>query len=173
MKKAQRNILIATAGIAVFAIFVLLANPNQDAQGGDGQTPGTFQSKGSSVLTAAEGSYNFGSISMAAGKVTRMFKIKNNGDKEVKVSKLYTSCMCTSASLITSDGRRGPFSMPGHSSIPVIDVPLKAGEEAEIEVVYDPAAHGPAGVGRIERDVILENDAGAPLTLKIAANVTP
>ena len=102
-----------------------------------------------------------------------MFKIKNNGDKEVKVSKLYTSCMCTSASLITSDGRRGPFSMPGHSSIPVIDVPLKAGEEAEIEVVYDPAAHGPAGVGRIERDVILENDAGAPLTLKIAANVTP
>lgn len=174
MKKAQKNILIATAAIAAFAVFVWLAKPSQDAQGGDGQTPGgTFQSKGSTALVAAERSYNFGSVSMAAGKVTRMFKVKNSGDKDLKIAKLYTSCMCTSASLITSEGRRGPFGMPGHSSIPAIDVPLKAGEEAEVEVIFDPAAHGPAGVGRIERTVSLENDAGDPLLLEIKANVTP
>ncbi|KKT83316.1 MAG: hypothetical protein UW81_C0021G0020, partial [Candidatus Giovannonibacteria bacterium GW2011_GWC2_44_9] len=41
------------------------------------------------------------------------------------------------------------------------------------EVVFDPAAHGPAGVGRIERAVYLENSASEALQLKFSATVTP
>lgn len=172
MKKAQKNIMIAVAGALVFAVFVWLAKPSDNASGGAG-SGATTSSSGPSALVAAEKSYNFGTVSMAAGKVTRMFQVKNSGDKDVNITKLYTSCMCTTASLVTADGKRGPFGMPGHSSIPAINVPVKAGEEVSVEVTYDPAAHGPAGIGRIQRNILLENDAGDPVVLEIAANVTP
>jgi hypothetical protein len=81
--------------------------------------------------------------------------------------------MCTTATLVTPSGRRGPFGMPGHTPIPSIRERLAPGEMAQVEVVFDPAAHGPAGVGRIDRTVTLQNDAGAPLELAFTAMVTP
>ncbi|MDP1719096.1 MAG: DUF1573 domain-containing protein, partial [bacterium] len=125
------------------------------------------------ALNAEETSFDFGSISMAAGKVTHMFKIKNATAEPVIVGKIYTSCMCTAASLINDGRRLGPFGMPAHGAIPSIDEQIKPGGEAVVEVVFDPAAHGPAGVGTIQRVVTLENNAGAPLELKFAAVVTP
>jgi hypothetical protein len=62
--------------------------------------------------------------------------------------------------------------MPGHGFIPSIGEILDAGASVDVEVVFDPAAHGPAGVGRIERVVTLENSAGAPLEFRFSANVT-
>jgi len=49
---------------------------------------------------------------------------------------------------------------------------IKAGETREIEVVFDPNAHGPAGVGLIERVVRLEYGEKT-LELNIKAVVTP
>ena len=65
--------------------------------------------------------------------------------------------MCTEATLVTSTGKRGPFGMPGHAPIPAISERLAPGEMAEVDVVFDPAAHGPAGIGRIERNVTVQN----------------
>ncbi|MCJ7838363.1 MAG: DUF1573 domain-containing protein, partial [Burkholderiales bacterium] len=91
----------------------------------------------------------------------------------VLIRKLYTSCMCTTAALV-KDGKAGEaFGMPGHTPIPTINVPIKPGEQAFVEVVFDPAAHGPAGVGPIERVVTLENNGGQPLELEFAALVSP
>ena len=81
--------------------------------------------------------------------------------------------MCTTASLIIGDKQFGPVGMPGHGAIPTINQTINANEEATVEVVFDPAAHGPAGVGRIERIVTLENNAGRPVVLQFAALVTP
>ncbi|OGY44091.1 MAG: hypothetical protein A2729_00910 [Candidatus Buchananbacteria bacterium RIFCSPHIGHO2_01_FULL_39_14] len=117
--------------------------------------------------------YDFGTISMAKGKVSYSFTIKNSASQSLMLKKIYTSCMCTSATLVSAAGRRGPFGMPGHGVVPLANYTLKPNEEAQIEVTFDPAAHGPAGVGPVNRIVYLEDQFGAVNQLRISATVTP
>lgn len=118
--------------------------------------------------------HDFGRISMANGTVNTRFGIKNTGSEDVVIRKVYTSCMCTKATLVFGPERRsGPFGMPGHGSIPRIDESIAPGEEVFVEVSFDPAAHGPAGIGRIQRTVVVENDAGEPLKFFFDAFVRP
>src|SRR3989344_4396057 len=138
-----------------------------------GQNNVTTSNEPNSVLKTEESSYDFGTVSMANGNVSRIFKVRNIGPETVMMDKLYTSCMCTSASLMMDGQKFGPFGMPGHGAAPSIKANLAPGQEAEIEVVFDPTAHGPAGVGKIERVVILENSAGSPVEFNFSANVTP
>jgi len=124
-------------------------------------------------LTAADTKFSFGPISMARGKVTHRYPIKNAGTEPLLIRKIYTSCMCTTAALVKNGKKSDAYGMPGHTPIPTINVPINPQEEALVEVVFDPAAHGPAGVGPIERVVTLENNAGQPLELEFAALVSP
>ncbi len=125
------------------------------------------------ALSADELNFDFGTISMAAGKVTHDYKIKNGGTDQAVISKMYTSCMCTTALLQIDDKKFGPFGMPGHGSVPSIGEKLPPGKEAVVSAVFDPAAHGPAGVGRIQRSIRLETDSGKFLDLQFSAMVTP
>lgn len=127
-----------------------------------------------SVLTAEETFFDFGNISMAAGVVAHDFKIQNSGSSEILIDQIYTSCMCTSASLIKGDEKKGPFGMPGHGFVPKVGSKLGAREEAVIKVEFDPTAHGPAGVGPVDRAVyIFQKDTEKPVELKFKALVTP
>jgi hypothetical protein len=126
-----------------------------------------------SDLISDQTQYDFGTISMAAGTVSHDFKIKNTGREPVKTDKLYTSCMCTTAKFIQDGKSVGPFGMPGHGFVPPFRKTIAPGEEVVISVDFDPAAHGPAGVGEIEREIYLEGDSGPLVTLGIKANVTP
>ena len=63
--------------------------------------------------------------------------------------------------------------MPGMGYVPPANELIKAGESRTIRVVYNPNAHGPAGVGRIDRFVTLTDEAGGALQLEIKALVTP
>lgn len=126
-----------------------------------------------SGLSAREANFNFGSISMAGGKVTHGYWIKNAGTEPIIIRKLYTSCMCTTAALVKGGKKSDPYGMPGHGFIPSISVPINPKEEAMVEVVFDPAAHGPSGIGPIDRVVTVENSGGRPLELAFRANVTP
>ncbi|MBI2640334.1 MAG: DUF1573 domain-containing protein [Candidatus Sungbacteria bacterium] len=125
------------------------------------------------VLRAEETDFDFGSISMAAGNVRHAFRIKNVGSEAVTIGKMYTSCMCTTAYLAAGDKKFGPYGMPGHGFIPKINETVNPGEEAEVEIVFDPAAHGPAGVGEIQRVVTIENNGRERLELQFSAMVTP
>ena len=127
------------------------------------------------TLVADELFYDFGKISMKDGNVSKIFKVTNTGSEDVNVPSLYTSCMCTNAYIINADGtKKGPFGMPGHgSAVAKANDVIKAGETREIEVVYDPNAHGPAGVGLIERSVFLEDDNKGVVEFKFKASVTP
>lgn len=137
-------------------------------------TPNQAQATGPTVLAAEVMAQDFGTVSMANGPVSKVFTIKNPTDNTATIQKLYTSCMCTSATLIQNSQRIGPFGMPGHGGpIPTIAQTLNAGESAEVEVTFDPAAHGPAGVGPIQRDVYIETVGGGRLVLQIKAQVTP
>lgn len=139
----------------------------------DNQVTETGKSDKTSALSLDMTAFDFGSISMAKGRVKHNFTLSNNSDSDVKVARMYTSCMCTEASLIKDGKMFGPFGMPGHGMLPSIDQVIKKGEKAEVEVIFDPAAHGPAGVGPIVRDVIIETDDNAKLVLEIKAQVTP
>lgn len=124
-------------------------------------------------LSADEAAYDFGTISMAAGEVRHKFGIRNLSALPVNIEKMYTSCMCTIASLIADGESFGPYGMLGHGFIPKINKTIDSGAEAMVEVVFDPAAHGPSGVGRIERKITIENNGGQPLEIGFTAVVTP
>ncbi|TSC52104.1 MAG: hypothetical protein LiPW41_652 [Parcubacteria group bacterium LiPW_41] len=127
-----------------------------------------------SVLSTSEEVYDFGTISMKNGDVTKEFIITNSTDKDIFVPSLTTSCMCTRAYLVQLDGKiKGPFGMPSMSYVPRVNEIIKVGESRVVRVVYDPNAHGPAGVGRINRFVTLTDALGGELRLEIRAVVTP
>lgn len=124
-------------------------------------------------LQVAAKSFDFGKISMAKGDVSYKFQLKNIGNKKVLINKIYTSCMCTSALLKTFAGEWGPFGMPGHGYVPKLNILINPNETAEIEAIYDPAAHGPTGLGKFERVVYLEGISESLQELKISGEVTP
>jgi hypothetical protein len=124
-------------------------------------------------LVAVRPVHDFGTISMAAGKVSHRFWVTNEGDVPVAITRIYTSCMCTEAWLLSPSSRRGPFGMPGHGVLPSVYEQVFPGRSVQLQLVFDPAAHGPAGLGPVDRIVTLNNDAGPPLDLRIAAMVRP
>lgn len=156
----------AIVTILVFGGLIWAARPNA-------QNTVTPSAKINNVLTAVESSYDFGTISMAQGPVTHQFKIKNTGNEKITINKVYTSCMCTAATLMAGGKQFGPYGMLGHGANPEIDGAVNPDKEAIVSVAFDPAAHGPAGVGRIERTITLENDAGGAILLQFTVLVTP
>jgi len=126
-------------------------------------------------LVALESEFDFETISMADGDVSHVFSVKNEGPDPVKISKVYTSCMCTSSRITDSGGKEyGPFSMPGHGFPSRTSVEVAPGQTVTVEAIFDPAAHGPSGVGLAERSIYLEtnSDSSPSLELTFRAMVT-
>ncbi|MBI2674131.1 MAG: DUF1573 domain-containing protein [Candidatus Yanofskybacteria bacterium] len=152
---------------AAIGILVWIAGPDDISGGAD-----NVVSAGNLILD--EAFFDFGNISMAAGVVSHEFKVINAGDGEEVINQIYTSCMCTEASFVTEDTKFGPFGMAGHGFIPKFNGKMGAGEEAIIKVDFDPAAHGPAGVGPVDRVVyVFRKGSDKPLELMFKAVVTP
>lgn len=183
MKEKNKIIafVIVIAFLFVGLFFFAKPNQNESKKIGINNVPeGTAELANShtaginNILTAEERVYDFGTISMKNGLVTKIFKVVNYTKEDIKLPSLTTSCMCTSAYFIGLNGsKNGPFGMPGMGFVPKLNETIKAGESANIEVVYDPNAHGPAGVGMIDRFVYLEDINGNKLQFEIKANVTP
>jgi hypothetical protein len=112
---------------------------------------------------------------MKNGKVSKDFVISNSSSGEVLLEKTITSCMCTAAYIVDSLGNtKGPFGMVGHGgSVPPVNETIGAGESRIVRVVFDPNAHGPAGVGKIDRFITLTDSSGKTLQLEIRAAVIP
>jgi len=167
MNNLKETLIIVGITVLVFMGIIWIATPS-------GKSPaeaGTEQLISSS-LVAPETKYDFGTISMADGKVTHLFTFKNIGTDPVTITTTYTSCMCTAITLIIDGERKGPFGMPGHGFLPKLNELIPAGAEVRAEVVFDPASHGPAGVGPIARSVILETSSGKA-EMSFSAVVTP
>lgn len=119
---------------------------------------------------AINNSHDWGTISMKDGKVEVIFEVKNNGSETLKLYDVVTSCTCTTAQLILGDNKSPLFGM--HSKFDyVLEIP--AGETAQVKAVFDPAFHGPTGVGQISRQITVKtNDASRPqLTFNAIADV--
>ncbi|MFH1769655.1 MAG: DUF1573 domain-containing protein [Parcubacteria group bacterium] len=119
---------------------------------------GNSMTYSASALTVTEKSFDFDTISMEEGKVYHKFELKNEGIESVSIIKAYTSCMCTEV-LITNEAgdERGPFGMQGHG-IASTNLEVGVGESVTVEAIFDPAAHGPSGVGFAERSIYLETN---------------
>lgn len=169
MAKQMKIILFVAIGVIAFGAVLIFNQPSGSEQV-DGQVEETH---GLNVLKVDKDLYDFGTISMKNGKVTTTFKIQNPTAETLTLSKLYTTCMCTEAKLLVNGISQGPFGMQGHGFVPTFEQKLEPNQEGEIEVIYDPNAHGPAGVGQIEREIMLEGQDKMLATVHIKANVTP
>jgi len=130
--------------------------------------------KFSGTLTFKESKYDFGTVSMAKGKVSKEFALENQSKDDVKIGEVFTSCMCTEAELKVGDKFAGPFGMQGHGLARSADLVVKPGETLTVKAIFNPAAHGPAGVGPIERQIMLYTSAGKnQIVLEFKAVVTP
>jgi hypothetical protein len=114
--------------------------------------------------------HDWGEIGINDGNVEAEFEVKNEGTDALKLYNLTTSCSCTNALFVTSDGDSPLFGM--HSKSKYVEE-VQPGETIKIKAIYDPLFHGPSGVGTISRDVTVDtNDAANPqLVFKMQANV--
>ncbi|MDD5415652.1 MAG: DUF1573 domain-containing protein [Candidatus Daviesbacteria bacterium] len=99
--------------------------------------------------------FDWGNIPINGGNVTKTFTIKNTGTDVLKLIGVKTSCTCTKAQVVI-DGKTSPyFSMHATSSWVGEVAP---GKEAQLTVIFDPAFHGPTGVGPTERLISVETN---------------
>jgi hypothetical protein len=125
-----------------------------------------------SDLSAAKATHDFGVISMRDGNVSYVLTVANATDAAITVDRVSTSCMCTTAYIDSGTSHAGPFGMPGMGLTKANSV-FAAGQSMNIEVVFDPNAHGPAGVGPMQRFVDLTDTGGGVLQLQIRGTVRP
>jgi len=153
MSKINQNIIYGAVILLLAGLIVWLS-----ASGERGENE--ILSVSASALDAVEESFDFGVVSMKDGNVSHQFELKNKGEEPVKISKAYTSCMCTTAYIIDNAGKRhGKFGMQGHRDVlSTADIKIGAGESVMVETIFDPAAHGPNGVGKIKRTVHIETN---------------
>lgn len=137
---------------------------------GEGLSLSKFGDK-NGYLMAEETVFDFGAVPMFNGKVKHSFELKNTGGGPTKISKIYTSCMCTEATLIVVKVKKGPFGMPGHGVSAYANQELAAGETATVQVEIDPAAHGPEGTGPAQKVVYIETEDSQKIQLMLDINV--
>lgn len=100
--------------------------------------------------------YDLGEVTLNGGLVTKEYEIKNTSGQALKLKKIATSCMCTQAKVSVNGRETKFFGMEhGMDKNPPITFEIASGEMAKVTVTFDPAAHGPQGVGPFERIVWL------------------
>ncbi|MBI2420909.1 MAG: DUF1573 domain-containing protein [Candidatus Levybacteria bacterium] len=152
--------LLITAVIIVGAIFVLSSS----------SAPKISASENAQAYTIDPTSFDWGNIEYGGGLVEKTFTIKNNGSDTLNLFNVKTSCHCTKARVEILGKKSPAFGMSGVSSW-LGEVP--PGKEARLTVIFDPAFHGPQGVGPITRFVSVDtNDKGnSKLTFTLTGTV--
>ena len=177
-RSLNRNMMLAALAIAfTLALAIIAAKPGTGPAMSTSATataaPPASASRAPGGLQAREAAFDFGSVSMAGGTVTRRYWFRNESTAPVLIRRIYTSCMCTTATFVRGMKIINRYGMPGHGPLPAVNESLNPGEAAFVDVAFDPAAHGPAGLGPTQRVVTIESDAGQPLELQFTANVRP
>lgn len=114
--------------------------------------------------------YSWGNIPYSGGNVTKTFSIKNNGTDTLQLTNIRTSCHCTKAHVTINGGDSPDFGMNNVSSW-IGNV--KPRQEAKLTVTFDPAFHGPQGIGPVVRYVSVEtNDSSqSKITFSLSGTV--
>lgn len=111
-------------------------------------------------IQLSETQRDLGEIGQSQGEVSTDFSITNQGQTDLVIDKLSSSCGCTSAAIVYLDEEGPRFTMPGHGTENPVgwSVAIKPGGTATLRVYYDPTVH-PDLVGAVTRTVsIFSND---------------
>ena len=122
----------------VFALFLMTAGI------------ASAQEKSASIVVVGDVTFDFGDIKEADGPVTHVFKIKNDGEVPLVVTKVVASCGCT-----TPDWTKEP---------------IAPGKNGEIKVTYDPTGRPNSFTKTIS---IYSNGKTGSYILTIKGNVIP
>ena len=115
--------------------------------------------KDAPLIEVSPPSYNFGTVSQAAGEASGTLTLANKGNEALILKGMDTSCGCTSAAVV-SDGVEGPrFSMAMHGTNPKNwKQVILPGESVQLKIYYDPNVHKSLR-GAVTRSVyIFSND---------------
>jgi len=108
----------------------------------------------SSEVTITPETYDIGKVIMKGGLIEREYEIKNASKNTLRVKKIVTSCMCTKASVWFEDKKTRFYAMEmSGDKNPNINFDIPGESTAKLVVRFDPAAHGIAGKGPIDRSV--------------------
>jgi len=158
-KKIKKALFILLPILLLAGIIILFAKNYTPEK----NHPGTPQ------LEILANEYDAGMVSMADGVVKYTFEIKNIGIGDLKIDSIWTSCHCTTARLTVGDKTSREFGMDKRST----SQKIAPGQTGFLEVVFDPAFHGPQGAGSAVRVVYLStNDSqNKKVEVKLLANV--
>ena len=111
-----------------------------------------------------------GDVGINEGLLITDFLISNTGSDPLALYDVTTSCMCTVAQVEMGSVISPEFRMGERSSY-VANVP--PGEAATIKLIFDPAFHGPNGLGSVTRQAMMRtNDPRQPkIVLTMSSNV--
>jgi len=125
-------------------------------QGGKGEGEVEILGKVVDGVVVSPESYEVGEVRMKDGIVTKIYEVKNTTENSIRLKKIATSCMCTQAKVKVGEKETRMFGMEGHGDKnPSVNLEIPADETAIVTVEFDPAAHGPQGVGPFDRIVWL------------------
>ena len=162
----KNNLIIYSigAGLLIILASLLIINKNKSSDSAE-----LTANVSAGFFTVTENDWDFGTISMRTGNVSHKFEVKNEGTEPLTINKVYTSCMCTNAKITDGMGKNyGTFGMPGHGGgASRTNVQVGAGESITVEAIFDPAAHGPSGVGLAQRTVYLETNSNKTSSLEL------
>ncbi len=113
--------------------------------------------------------YDAGTVSMTGGLVKHVYEIKNTGEGDLKIDSIWTSCHCTTARLTINGKTSAEFGMDKRYT----SQKIAPGEMGFLEITFDPAFHGPQGVGQVVRAVYLSTNDSENKTaeVRLIANV--
>lgn len=161
----NKNLITYVVGVVVIVGFVIVMALASGGKTVNNSSPLAYSA---GALSTLERDYDFGTIRMADGNVAHSFEVKNESNEPVMINKVYTSCMCTVAYVIEEDGKRhGEYGMQGHGPIEEANIEILPGESVALEAVFDPAAHGPEGTGKVKRVVYLETNSQTKPKLEV------
>lgn len=146
MKPNKLAIAISILTLSILGLGVwLLSRP----------TGAVMEKSADTKVEVGETNFDWGKIKIDAGNVEKTFVIKNAGSGTLKLSNIFTSCDCTTASVIIN-GKQSPYFGMHAKSAWIGEVP--AGGQAELKVIFDPAYHGPSGLGPMTRQIVVETN---------------
>lgn len=155
-KKFLALIIVLSVGIIGIAVLVSNSTSTSNTKAIVSKTTGV-------KIVFDHSSKKVGNIPYSGGNLIHVFPIKNSGTKDLKIANITTSCMCTKAYLKQGENKSEGFGMKGMSASSSWKGIIKPGETAQIIADFDPAYHGPQGVGSVSRTVSFEtNDPNNP-----------
>lgn len=151
------GIIIGTI-VLIGGLAVVLTKGAGGSGGKDSFVPNT---EATGLTASPSGTMDLGNVAYGGGKVSKSFDVTNSTGKDIKLRKIITSCMCTTAKFIVNGKESKVYGMEMNGDLnPIIDIDFPAGAAGQVVFVFDPAAHGPEGIGAFQRTVTLFFDAG-------------